>query len=87
MSEDHETTCRARPLGLRERVVLRAIEPHEARGFVVPHQASGAVRFRGRGRHDYACGGCGGLLAIGVELAAFRNFVFACSCGALNELP
>lgn len=86
MSEDRET-YRARPLGLRERVVLRAVEPHEACGFVVPHQASGSIRFRGRGRHDYACGSCGGLLAIGVELAAFRNFVFACGCGALNELP
>lgn len=85
MSEDFATR-RTSAMGLRKRVVLRAIEPHEARGFIVPHRRSGSIPFRGRGRHDYACGGCGGLLAIGVDLAAFRNFVFACCCGALNEL-
>ena len=86
MSEDRETS-RARPMGLRERVVLRAIEPHEARGFVVPHHASGSIRFRGRGRHDYACGGCGHLLAIGVPTGMFQSFLFACVCGSLNRVP
>jgi hypothetical protein len=81
-----ETRSR-RAAGLRRRVVLRPVEPHEARGFVIPLRRSGSIPFRGRGADDYACGGCGGLIAIGVDLAAFENFVFACGCGALNELP
>lgn len=74
-------------LGLRDRVVLHVVEPHEARGFVVPLSRSGSVQFRGLGANDFACGGCGGLIAIGVNLAAFQNFVFACGCGALNQIP
>ena len=86
MSEDDELPQECAP-GLRKRVVLRPVEPHEAHGFVIPHRRSGSIPFRGGGAHDYACGGCGGLLAIGVNLAAFQNFVFACGCGALNEIP
>ena len=78
---------RRRAFGLRERVVLHVVDPHEARGFVIPHNRSGSVQFRGRGANDYACGGCGGLLAIGVNLDVFQNFVFACVCGALNQVP
>jgi hypothetical protein len=78
---------RPRALVLRERVVLDVVEPHEARGFVVPLSRSGSVQFRGLGANDFACGGCGCLIAIGVNLAAFENFVFACGCGALNQIP
>lgn len=70
----------------RRRVVLQVVEPYEAPGFVIPHQRSGAIRFRGLGADDYACGCCGALISIGVDLAAFQNFVFACSCGALNAI-
>lgn len=86
MSEHTEALPKRAP-GLRRRIVLRPVEPHEARGFVIPHRRSASIPFRGEGAHDYACGGCGGLIAIGVELVAFRNFVFACGCGALNECP
>jgi hypothetical protein len=78
---------RRRSLGLRERVVLHVVEPHEARGFVIPHHSPGSIQFRGFGSNDYACGGCGCLIAIGVNLAMFQNFVFACGCGALNQVP
>jgi hypothetical protein len=77
---------RKRDMGLRDRVVLQVVEPHEARGFVIPHSRSGSFPLRGRGANDYACGGCGGLIAIGVELRAFQNFIFACGCGVLNEI-
>jgi len=83
---DEGKARRGRPLCLRERVVLQVVEPHEARGFVVPHNRSGSIPFRGRGANDYACGGCGNLIAIGVNLATFQNFVFACGCGALNQV-
>ncbi len=86
MREEGEV-LRRRAFGVRERVVLHVVEPHETQGFVIPHNRTGAIQFRGRGANDYACGGCGSLIAIGVNLAAFHNFVFACACGALNRVP
>jgi hypothetical protein len=70
---------------LRTRLALDVVDAREARGFLIPHQAGGAS-FRGGGSADYACGTCGALLAIGVRPGMFRTFVFACSCGALNQV-
>ncbi len=70
---------------LRSRIVLRVVEPGDAMGFVIPHQA-GSAAFRGSGGADYACGGCGRLLAIGVRPGMFQSFVFACACGSLNQV-
>jgi hypothetical protein len=70
----------------RRRVALREVEPGQAQGFVVPYERDGAVAYRGVGGTDYACGGCGRLLAVGVHPGMFQGFVFACGCGALNQL-
>ena len=83
LGEDTFGSRRAR--FLRSRLVLRVVDPPEARGFVIPHQA-GAAAFRGSGTADYACGLCGALLAIGVRPGMFQTFVFACGCGALNQV-
>ncbi len=83
LGEDAVAPKRAR--FLRTRVVLKVVDSADARGFVVPHQA-GTASFRGSGGADYACGACGALLAIGVRPGMFQTFVFACGCGALNEV-
>ena len=70
----------------RQRVVLEeVIDPRDARGFGVPH-GDGAVLLRGLGDTDYACGRCGHLLAIGIRRGMFQRFVFACACGAVNQV-
>ncbi len=69
----------------RERRALKVVEPSEAAGFVIPHPHRNAL-VRGGGGTDYACGACGLLLAIGVRPGTFRSFLFACACGALNEV-
>jgi hypothetical protein len=83
LGENTSTSRRAR--FLRSRVVLRVVDPGEARGFVIPHGA-GAAAFRGSGSADYSCGACGSLLAIGVRPGMFQSFVFSCRCGALNQV-
>jgi hypothetical protein len=72
-------------LRVRDRLVLRVVDRHECRGFVVSPQ-QGAPAYRGSGGADYACGTCGSLLAIGVRPRMFLSFVFACACGALNAV-
>ncbi len=62
---------------VRDRRVLKVLDRAECVGFVVPHH-EGVV--------DYACGGCGTLLAIGVRPGMFRSLAFSCACGALNAL-
>jgi hypothetical protein len=71
---------------IRRKLLLRVVRPEEARGLLIPPRGGG-VRYRGRGGTDYACGGCGLLLAIGVRAGTFQSLVFACSCGALNQVP
>jgi len=78
---------RARPALARLRVVLRVLEAHQATGFLIPAPRGGAVVCRGPGGEDYACGDCGRLLAIGMRSGTFARFVFACGCGAWNQLP
>ncbi len=71
---------------VRERVALEVVEPDEARGFVIPQNRFRSVSYRGPDRTDYACGGCGHLLAIGVRQGMFQSLVFACDCGAFNQV-
>jgi hypothetical protein len=73
--------------GGRARVALEVLDTSEARGFLIPHRRDGSVPYRGSGELDYACGGCGHLLAIGVPPGLFERFVFSCGCGALNRVP
>ena len=74
-------------LAARVRIALEVLEASEATGFVIPHRRDGTVPYRGLGEIDYACGGCGHLLAIGVPPGLFQRFVFSCGCGALNRVP
>jgi len=77
-----------RRLGARLRIALEVLEDaSEATGFLIPHRTDGSVPYRGPGEVDYACGGCGYLLAIGVPPGQFQRFVFSCGCGALNRVP
>jgi hypothetical protein len=71
---------------LRRKLFLRVVRPEEARGLVIPPRG-GRIGYRGRGGTDYACGGCGVLLAIGVTAGMFQSLIFACACGALNQVP
>ncbi len=83
---DHQESSQQATIGyLRRKLALKVVRPDEARGFVIPPKAG--VGYRGHGATDYACGGCGGLLAIGVRAGMFQSLVFACACGALNEVP
>ncbi len=84
LEEDSPTESRVREL--RQRLVLRVVNPEDARGFVIP-PANGRVAYRGRDWTDYACGACGYLLAIGVRAGMFQSLCFACGCGALNQVP
>ena len=70
---------------VRDRIALRVVERGEHSGFVIPHH-SGVAAYRGTGSADYACGRCGGLLAIGVRPGMFGTFIFACACGAMNAI-
>jgi len=70
----------------RERVTLEVVEPAEATGIVIPRGAEASPWLRGKGRVDYACGGCGELIAIGARPGAFQSLLFACACGALNRV-
>jgi hypothetical protein len=70
---------------VRDRIGLRIVESGEHSGFVIPHHA-GVAAYRGTGSADYACGRCGGLLAIGVRPGMFSTFIFACACGAMNAV-
>jgi hypothetical protein len=72
--------------GPRARYVLQVAEYGETAGFVVPGRRDGSVAYRGLGPADYACGSCGGLIAIGVRPGMFRSLVFPCCCGALNRV-
>ncbi len=72
---------------LRHRLPLEVVSEEDVSGFPIPAQPHGVVLFRGQGDLDYACGRCGGLLAIGVLPGMLRRFVFACVCGALNVVP
>jgi hypothetical protein len=84
---DREQTTHRATIGyLRRRLVLEVVKPDEARGLVIPPRG-GRVGYRGRGGTDYACGCCGFLLAIGVGAGMFQSLLFACSCGALNQVP
>ncbi len=79
-------TLRQAAAPTRQRVVLEVLEPDLAKSFdVPPDRCDGWVRYRGQGRHDYLCGACGLLLAIGVEPGMFQNRVLVCHCGALNR--
>ncbi len=80
-----ENTSARKTVRLRTRFTLKVVDAAEARGFIIPHQ-DGAASYRGCGSGDYACGGCGRLLAIGVRPGMFQSFVFACGCGALNQV-
>ncbi len=84
---DDNGALRRTAVTLRERVVLEVVDPHEARGFLIPGNRSRSVPYRGPDGTDYACGGCGYLLAIGVRRRMFQGFLFACACGALNQVP
>jgi hypothetical protein len=70
----------------RKRIHLEVVEADEAIGFRIPHLGQG-VSFRGRGAADYACGGCGTLIAIGIKPGMFSSLVLECACGALNRVP
>ncbi len=70
---------------VRDRRVLRVVATGERCGFIVAHH-EGVAAYRGDGAVDYACGGCGTLLAIGVRPGMFRSLAFSCACGALNSL-
>ena len=84
---DREQSTHQGTIGyLRRKLVLKVVRPDEARGLVIPPRGGG-VGYRGRGGTDYACGGCGILLAIGVRAGMFQSLVFACACGALNQVP
>jgi hypothetical protein len=72
--------------GQRARYRLQVAEHGETVGFVVPGRRDGSVAYRGLGPADYTCGGCGGILAIGVRPGMFRSLVFPCRCGALNSV-
>jgi hypothetical protein len=70
---------------IRDRLMLKVVEPGERRGFVIS-PLQGAAAYRGSGDADYVCGTCGALLAVGVRRRMFLSFVFACPCGALNAV-
>ena len=71
---------------LRKRLVLNVVAEEDAKGFAIPHNQQGPPPYRGQGPYDYACGGCGLLLAIGVQPGMFQNLVFTCGCGAWNQV-
>ncbi len=75
------------PGHVRQRIALEVVEPGRARGLVIPFPRDGSITYSGRCVSDYACGGCGQLLAIGVRPGMFQSLVFACGCGALNQVP
>ncbi len=83
---DDDGLLQATSGALRERLVLHVVNPEDASGFIIP-PSDGRVAYRGRDWTDYACGGCGYLLAIGVRAGMFRSLLFACACGALNRVP
>ncbi|HTT69612.1 MAG TPA: hypothetical protein VMG32_00205, partial [Anaeromyxobacteraceae bacterium] len=47
----------------------------------------GAPVFTGPGDLDYLCGACGMLLCEGVRPGLFVGVLFACRCGAENQVP
>ena len=65
----------------RKRLVLEVVADEDTKGLAMYH------RYRGHGSHDYVCGVCGHLLAIGVSQGMFQKLVFACDCGACNKVP
>ncbi len=67
--------------------MLEVVPAAKARGLVIPHNRDGSISYRGHGSHDYLCGGCGYFLAIGVSPGMFKGLVFACGCGAWNQVP
>ena len=87
MRGDRDGRVRTMVRAARQRVVMRVLEAHQATGFVIPPPRAGSVLCRGLGCEDYACGDCGRLLAIGMRPGVFARFVFACGCGAWNQLP
>jgi hypothetical protein len=81
-----ELSVRVASAHLRKRLVLKVVAAEEAKGSALPHNQEGSVLYRGHGAFDYACGCCGLLLAIGVSPGMFQNLVFACGCGAWNQV-
>ena len=71
---------------LRTRLVLQVVAAENAKGFAIPHNHEGSPVYRGHGPYDYVCGGCGHFLAIGVSPGMFQSLVFACGCGAWNQV-
>ena len=73
------------PSRMRRRIHLDVVTAQEATGMRVP--SGTRVMYRGRGSHDYACGNCGLLIAIGVQPGVLRSLLFDCCCGATNRVP
>lgn len=84
--EEGRDLARRYPSAARPRLALSVLDPEEATGFVIPLDRSRGL-CRGGGDVDYACGGCGNLIAIGMSPGRLRSLVFACGCGALNQVP
>lgn len=69
-------------------LLLEAVSPCDAMGFIVPTPGAGQPAFEGGGELDYRCATCGLILCRGAKRGLFAGMIFRCvACNKLNRVP
>ncbi len=79
--------ARHRTVPLRRRVALTVVRHDEVRGRGVERSPIELRAICGPGLLVYVCGSCGHGLAVGPRPGSFATALFACGCGAVNQVP
>ena len=85
---DGEGATTLSPSSAARGMVLEAVGPQDAKGFIVPTPAPGVPAFEGRWDLDYTCGSCGRILCRSMKHGLFAGMIFRCiACNKLNRVP
>ena len=85
---DGEGATTLSPSSAARGMVLEAVGPQDAKGFIVATPAPGVPAFEGRWDLDYTCGSCGRILCRSMKHGLFAGMIFRCiACNKLNRVP